>query len=63
MRLIHKTLDPEGVERRFRRRLKRRKYYAKGPNYIWHIDGYDKLKLFGFCISGTVDGYGRRILW
>lgn len=32
VRLILKTPDPEGVERRSRRRLKRRKYYAKGPN-------------------------------
>lgn len=63
VRLILKTLNPEGVERRCRRRLKRRKYYAKGPNYIWHIDGYDKLKPFGFCIHGAIDGYSRRILW
>lgn len=63
VRLILKTEDPEGVERRSRRRLKRRKYYAKGPNYIWHIDGYDKLKPFGFCIHGAIDGYSRRILW
>ena len=61
VRLILKTLDPEGVERRSRRRLKRRKYYAKGPNYIWHIDGYDKLKPFGFCIHGAIDGYSRRV--
>ena len=52
VRLTLKTLDPEGVERRSRQRLKRRKYSTKGPNYIWHIDGYDKLKPFGFCIHG-----------
>ena len=34
-----------------------------GPNFIWHIDGYDKLKPYGFCIHGAVDGYSRRILW
>ena len=65
VRLILKTLDPEAFEKRPRRRLRRRKYYAKGPNYIWHIDGYDELKPFGFCIHGAVDGYmhSRRILW
>jgi len=63
VRFILKTLDPEGVERRSRQRLKCQKYYAKGPNYIWHIDGYDKLKPFRFCIHGTIDGYSRRILW
>ena len=50
VRRILKTLDPDDVERRSKRKLKRRKYYSKGPNYIWHIDGYDKLKPFGFCI-------------
>ena len=63
MRLTLETLDPEGVDRRTRQILKRRKYSAKGPNYIWHIDGYDKLKPFGFCIHGAIDGYSRRILW
>ena len=29
----------------------------KGPNYVWHMDGYDKLTPFGFCIHGCVDGY------
>jgi hypothetical protein len=33
------------------------------PNDRWHIDGYDKLKPFGFCIHGAIDGYSRRILW
>ncbi len=28
-----------------------------------HIDGYDKLKPFGFCIQGAIYGYSRRILW
>ena len=34
-----------------------------GPNFIWHIDGYDKLKPYGFCTHGAIDGYSRRILW
>ena len=34
-----------------------------GPNFIWHIDGYDKLKPYGFCVHGAIDGYSRRILW
>ena len=63
VRLILKILDPDGVESRSRHRLRRRLYSVKGPNYIWHIDGYDKLKPFGFCIHGGIDGYSRRILW
>ena len=63
VRLILSLLDPAGVQSRQRGRLRRRAYYAKGPNYIWHIDGYDKLKPFGFCISGCIDGYSRNIIW
>jgi hypothetical protein len=63
VRRILKVVDPEGVQARSRHRLRRRQYCAKGPNYLWHIDGYDKLKPFGFCIHGAIDGYSRRILW
>ena len=52
-----KILDPEGVELRARHRLKRRQYITKGPNHLWHIDGYDKLKPFGCCIYGAIDGF------
>ena len=53
VRQILKVVDPEGVEARSCHRLRRRQYCAKGLNYIWHIDGYDKLKPFGFCIHGA----------
>ena len=36
---------------------------SPGANFCWHIDGYDKLKPFGFSIHGCVDGFSRRILW
>ena len=58
-----RVLDPDGVERRLRHRLKRRQYKGRGPNFLWHIDGYDKLKPFGFSIHGCIDGYSRRIMW
>ena len=63
VRLLLRNLDPDGVELRSRRRLRRRTYYASGPNFIWHTDGYDKLKPFGFAIHGAIDGYSRRIMW
>lgn len=56
-------LDPVGVNLRKRRRLKRRQYFVRGPNYLWHIDGWDKLKRFGLCIHGCIDGYSRHIVW
>lgn len=51
-----RTLDPEGVSARLRHRLTRRVYVNKGPNYLIHIDGYDKLKRYGFPIHGAIDG-------
>lgn len=58
-----RIIDPEGVSQRLRHRLRRRQYRAKGPNFLWHIDGYDKLKPFGFSIHGCIDGFSRRIMW
>ena len=63
VRRVLKILDPEGVEARSRHKLRKRKYHTKGPNYLWHIDGYDKLKPFGFCVHGAIDGYSRKVLW
>lgn len=51
------------MELRKRKRLKRREYQSKGPNYMWHVDGYDKLKPYGLCINGCVDGFSRKIVW
>ena len=63
VRCALKVLDPEGVNHRLSKKLKGRQYRAHGPNDTWHLDGYDKLKQFGFCIHGAIDGYSRRILW
>ena len=58
-----RIFDPQGVEQRSRHRLRRRVYRCKGLNYLWHIDCYDKLKPFGFCIHGAIDGFSRRRIW
>ena len=58
-----RVIDPEGVSIRKRHRLKRRKYSVPGPNFLWHIDGWDKLKPYGFCVHGCIDGFSRRLLW
>ena len=63
VRELLKILDPDGVAARSKHRLRRRQYITKGPNHLWHIDGYDKLKPFGFCVHGAIDGYSRRIMW
>ena len=58
-----KEMDPEGCSSRRGRRLTRRNYVSTGPNYCWHIDGYDKLKPYGFPVHGCIDGFSRKIMW
>ena len=60
---ILKLLDPVGVETRRIHRLQRRRYNGIGPNHIWHVDSYDKLKGYGICINGCIDGYSRKLIW
>lgn len=63
IRLALKALDPHGVDIRRRRRLRRRAYFNRGPNFLWHLDSYDKLKPYGICINGCIDGFSRYIIW
>ncbi|XP_074525951.1 uncharacterized protein LOC141790170 [Halichoeres trimaculatus] len=63
VRLVLKELDPSGVSLRQARRLTLRNYFSRGPNFIWHLDSYDKLKPYGVCISGCIDGFSRKIIW
>ena len=63
VRFILAEIDRPGVEFRRSRRLSRRSYFAKGPNFIWHLDSYDKLKPFGFGINGCIDGFSRKLIW
>lgn len=63
VRLVLKELDPRGVAVGRARRLRRHNYFAKGPNFIWHLDSYDKIKPYGICINGCIDGFSRKIIW
>ena len=56
-------LDPEGCELRRTRRLRCRSYHSPGPNYCWHVDGYDKIKPCVFPLHGCIEGWSRRIMW
>ena len=58
-----KQLDPYGSVNRSKRKLKRRQYQNPGTNFCWHLDGYDKLKSFGFPIHDCIDGYSHKIMW
>ena len=63
VRLLMGILDPKGAEKRKLGRLKRRTYHSAGPNALWHVDGNDKLKPYGICIHGCIDGFSRNIIW
>ena len=47
-------LNAPGVQQRKRRKL---------VNYVWHIDGHNKLKPFGFSVHGCIDGFSRKLIW
>ena len=52
VRYILRQLDPVSVSSRRQHRLRWRTYVSCGPNYCWHVDGYDKLRPYGILISG-----------
>ena len=49
-------IDPEGVSTR-KKKTKKTTYETNGPFDVFHIDGYDKLKRFGFAIHGCIDRF------
>ncbi|KAJ8678184.1 hypothetical protein QAD02_013971 [Eretmocerus hayati] len=58
-----RIIDPEGIAERSKYCLLRRVYSVLGPNFLWHVDGFDKLKHFGFAITGCVCGFSRKVIW
>ena len=58
VRVVLKELDPQGVEERRSKTLRHRAYHTPGPNYSWHIDGYDKLKPSGFPVHRRLQSQG-----
>ena len=60
--IILRELDPERCRSRKGHKLKRREYHNPGPNAVWHADGYDKLKPYGFPIHGCIDGWSQKLL-
>ena len=61
--VLLKQVDPAGTAARMARRLARRRYVCDGANAVWHVDGYDKVKPYGFPIHGCIDGFSRKIIW
>ena len=60
---VVREISPAQAQTRKARKLKRRIYTSPGSNAVWHADGYDKLKPFGFPIHGCIDGFSRKVIW
>jgi hypothetical protein len=61
---VYRTLNPTGIERRNQDRQRRKgEYLVRGPNFIWSVDGHEKLKPYGFEIYACIDAYSRYIVW
>ncbi|KAH6874557.1 hypothetical protein B0T10DRAFT_586127 [Thelonectria olida] len=59
--------NPEWKKRAEQRRLAdwkhRKNFQVPGPNFMWSLDGYEKLKNFGFSVYACIDTYSRAIIW
>jgi hypothetical protein len=36
---------------------------VSGPDWLWYLDGHDKLARFGIKIYRYIDAYSRKIIW
>ena len=53
---IHRV-DPVNTAARRSVTIRRRVYYADGPNARWHVDGNHKLIKWRFVVLGGIDGF------
>lgn len=61
---FYRSILPEEVQKRREGNFKHRTDFSvPGPNFLWCLDGYEKLKRFGFQIYACVDAYSRCIIW
>jgi SOS response regulatory protein OraA/RecX len=60
-----KQLDPASVASRLPglRRARLENYTTSGPNFLWCLDGHDKLAQYRIEIYAAVDAYSRKIVW
>jgi len=59
---IHRV-DPISTAVRRSVAIRRRVYWVRGPNSLWHIDGHHKLIRWRFVTHGGIDGYSRTIVY
>jgi hypothetical protein len=61
---VYRSLNPDAIKQR-RQDLQRAhgEYIVPGPNFIWSLNGHDKLKPFGIEVYTCIDAYSRYIIW
>lgn len=58
------NMDPAEVTRRSNDLQRTREDFSvPGPDYLWSIDGYDKISYWGFQIYAGFDAYTRYVTW
>jgi hypothetical protein len=61
---FYRSVFPEEVAGRRDGNFKQRgDFKVPGPNFLWSLDAYEKLKRFGFQIYSCIDAYSRCIIW
>ncbi|KAJ3567916.1 hypothetical protein NP233_g6054 [Leucocoprinus birnbaumii] len=58
-----KRVDPVGSLLRHHGAIKRRIYSVRGSNALWHMDGNEKLRPWGFYVHGCIDGHSRMVIY
>ncbi|KAF7353177.1 Ethylene-and jasmonate-responsive plant defensin [Mycena sanguinolenta] len=58
-----RRVDRLGVLVRWSGIIKRRVYRVRGANALWHNDGNEKLRPWGFWVHGCIDGHSRLIIY
>ena len=62
---IVKDINPEQSRYHRAQKVEHRICTSPGPNAVWHADGYDKHKPYGFPIHICCDGFLKNVfsLW
>ena len=58
------TIDPKAVRLWHQDVLRYQgQYMIPGPNYLWSLDGYDKLKAYEIQVYACIDAHSWYIIW
>jgi hypothetical protein len=57
------TVEPEQVNKRCRRALKRRRFWAAGVNDVWPQNQHDKWGRFGLWLHAGLEAFSGEINW